>query len=127
MDSNLFEKILSGNANAVEKEQFNTLLTQSGQNRELYEKTKVLWERLDGVYTNSSFDKAKAKIKIGLKIQERKQSITRHTTRFWISAAASVLLLIGLGISALYIYHQNSRNEIVYSSGDSVKEIQLVD
>ena len=127
MDSNLIEKILSGNANSIENEQFNAWITQSEQNRELFEKTKVLWERLDGVYTNSSFDKSAAKIKISSKIQTRKQSIPRHTTRFWISAAASILLLIGLGFSALYMYNQNSRNEIVYSSRDSVKEIQLAD
>jgi transmembrane sensor len=127
MDSNLIEKILSGNANKVEKEQFETWLTQSEQNRELYEKTKVLWERIDGVYANSIFDKSAAKIKISSKIQTRKQSIPRHTTRLWISAAASILIILGLGISTLYLYNQNSRNEIVYSSGDSVKEIQLAD
>ena len=127
MDSNLIEKILSGNTNEVENEQFNLWLTESDQNRELYEKTKVIWERLDGVYSNSTFDKSAAKIKISSKIQVRKQSIPRHTTRFWISAAASVLLLIGLGISSLYLYTQTIRNEIVYSSGDSVKEIQLAD
>jgi ferric-dicitrate binding protein FerR (iron transport regulator) len=56
MDSNLIEKILSDTANEVEKKQFYAWLKQSNQNRELYEKTKVLWERLEGVYANSSFD-----------------------------------------------------------------------
>ena len=121
------EKILSGKANEVENKQFVAWLTQSDQNRKLYEKTKVLWERLDGVYSNSTFNKSAAKIKISSKIQARKQSIQWHTTRFWISAAASILLFIGLGISALYVYNQNIRNEIVYSSGDSIKEIQLAD
>jgi len=127
MDSNLIEKILSGNANEAEYEQFNVWLTQSEQNRKLFEKTKVLWERLDGVYANSSFDKSAAKIKISSKIQARKQSIPQHTARFWISAAASILLFIGLGTSALYIYNQDRKNEIVYSSGALVKEIQLAD
>ena len=127
MDPSFIEKILSGSANDAENEKFNVWLAQSEQNQEQFAKTKVIWERLDGVYANSSFDKSAAKIKISSKIQGRKQFISQHVTRFWISAAASILLLIGLGFSALYLYNQNIRSEIVYSSGDSVKEIQLAD
>jgi ferric-dicitrate binding protein FerR (iron transport regulator) len=127
MEHRLIEKILSGQATAQEVVQFNEWLSLSKENHALYEKTKVVWERMDGIYATSTFDKSAAKIKISSKILDRKQSLPRHTARFWLSAAASVLLIIGLGTSTLYYYNLNIRNEIVYASGNSVKEIQLAD
>lgn len=127
MNSNLIEKILSGEATGSEKDQFDKWLLESEENRQLYEKTKVLWDRMDGVYAHSVFDQSAAKINIRSRIQAKNQSKQLHKTRVWISAAASILLLIGLGLSALYLYNQNFKNKIIYTSGETVKEIQLTD
>jgi len=127
MNSNLIEKILSGEANSYEKDQFDKWLSDSEENRELYEKTRILWNRMDGIYAHSAFDQSAAKINIRSRIQAKNQSKQRHKTRVWISAAASILLLIGLGLSALYLYNQNFGNKIIYTSGETVKEIQLSD
>jgi len=127
MDTNLIDKILSETATNAEIEQFEDWLKQAEQNQRLYEKTKVIWERIDGVYAGSSFDQSAAKSKIRSKIQLRKRSTQSLSIRFRISVAASILLLIGLGFSVLYMYNQKSRNEIAYSSGEAVKEIQLAD
>lgn len=127
MNQNLIEKILSGEATEAEKKQFDQWLGESEANRELFEKNKILWNRLDGVYTHSGFDLSAAKKNIRRRIQDKKQATKQRKMRVWISAAASVLLLIGLGLSALYLSNQIFADKIVYASGEQVKEIVLSD
>lgn len=127
MNHNLIEKILSGEATEAEKKQFDQWLGESESNKDLFEKNKILWNRLDGVYAHSTFDLSAAKKSIRSRIQDKKQAAKQRKMRAWISAAASVLLLIGLGLSAIYLSNQNLRNKIVYASGEQVKEIVLSD
>ena len=127
MNSTFIEKILSGEATSAEKDQFDKWLLKSEENRELFEKTRILWDRMNGVYAHSAFDQSAAKINIRSRIQAKRQPKQLYKTRVWISAAASILLLIGLGLSALYLYNQNFKNKIIYASGETVKEIQLSD
>ena len=122
MDSNFIKKTLFLNVKKAHNKHFDKWLVQLKQNRELYKEIKVIREHLEGVFTDSHFDKSRAKAKIIEKIQARKHFIKRQKPRLWIPAFASFLLLIGLGFSSIYLYTQDIRYEIVHSTGNINRE-----
>ena len=60
MKTELIFKILSGDATENEKEQLNAWLQESEQHKEQYEKTAILWQKLDGVYDHREFNESEA-------------------------------------------------------------------
>lgn len=126
MNGDLIEKILSGEATVFEIENFKQWLSESDENREYYETLKVLWDKLGEVYLTTEFDKTAAKASIRLKIAEMQRNKRKKVTISWFATAASILLLIGLGI--FYNQYKSQSNQIiVYSTGGVVKEIVLPD
>ena len=110
----IIEKILSNSASEAEIEEFNSWLEESGENREFYLRVKALWKKLDATNNDIGFDKVIAKENIISKIKLRQKSQTRKM-RYWISAAASVLLLIGTGY-AIFFSNNIINKSIVYNS-----------
>jgi transmembrane sensor len=126
IDFYLIEKILSGTESALEKKSFEEWILESEQNKAYYEEFKHLWEKFDGVYNKVEFDKKAAKVRIQLKIAERRKNSQKVKTRYWVATAASILLLIGLGFF-INNYSNSANTPIVYSTGNSVREIILAD
>jgi ferric-dicitrate binding protein FerR (iron transport regulator) len=122
----LIGKILSGSATALEKEDFEKWLYKSDQNKAYYEEIKVLWEKLEGTYNKVEFDKTAAKETIRLKIIGKQKNNQKRIRRYWFAAAASVILMIGLGF-LFNNYKSFSGNPIVYSTTNFVEEIILAD
>jgi len=122
----LIEKILSGTATDLEKEYFNTWLSESEQNRAKYEELKLLFEKFDRTYCKVQFDEDAAKTRIRLKIKERQIHTRKTKTLWWYTAAASIILLIGLSFFLNNGIGIKS-DSFVYSTNNNVKEIILSD
>ncbi|MDA3891112.1 MAG: hypothetical protein PF517_05550 [Salinivirgaceae bacterium] len=71
----LLEKILSKTATSVEKDEFHTWINASDGNKQQFEKTKIVWEKLNNIYINTVFDKVAAKEKILEKIKNPEKTI----------------------------------------------------
>jgi len=126
-DTELIVKSLTGSLSKKEKKIFQAWLGESERNRIHYQKIRTLWERTNESYSSTEFDEAAAKNKIRSEIL-RMQSKTRILKkRFRIPAAASVLLLLGLGLALFRILDPGTKNFIVYTSGHHVREILLPD
>jgi transmembrane sensor len=122
----LIEKILTGTANSLEKEDFEKWLLESGRNKVSFDKMKILWEKLDETYGNVEFDKTAAKESIRLKILERQKNTWKNKTLYRFAVAASMILLLGLGLFVTK-YNSQKNNYLVYTTKDAVNEIVLTD
>jgi ferric-dicitrate binding protein FerR (iron transport regulator) len=124
---NLIEKILSNSASDAETEKFNDWLEESKANQKFFQQAKAIWEKLNSLTDKVEFDEAVAKERIISKIQKQHVKARVLKARFWISAAASFLLLIGLG----YLFYNSgtfNNDSILYStSDDEIKEVVLSD
>jgi transmembrane sensor len=127
MKTEILIKALSGNATDEEKEHIDAWLQESEQNRKEYEKTSVLWNRLEGVYDKTDFNKYKLKNAIQSKILKQEQKTKRSSRFYKYSVAVAIVLLIGVSFIFYYTIHPDQQNYQVYSSGNSVKEIFLTD
>jgi len=126
-NTELIVKSLTGSLSKKEEDIFQAWLRESERNRIHYQKIRILWERTNESYNSTEFDEAAAKNKIRSEIL-RMQSKTRILkTRFRISAAASVLLLLGFGLVLFRILDPDTKNFIVYTSDHNVREILLPD
>ena len=124
MDINLILKILTNAASDEEKVFFEKWMRESSGNREYYQKINELWELSNKQYDSLLFHEAAAKEKIRLRILEKQIRIRKVNTRFWISAAASLLILLGLVFSYYSLRYQNY---LVYTSKNQIREITLPD
>jgi transmembrane sensor len=124
----LIEKILSGTASTKENEEFNAWISASAEHKNTYERIKVIWEKLDGVYAGEFFDKAAAKAKISAIVQAK--TISKRTLfqkvkeQQWLSAAALLPLILSLW---LFIGHKKSGDFIIYKTESETREIVLSD
>jgi transmembrane sensor len=122
--ADLIVKILTGEANDHEKENFHNWLAEDKSNHLYYQKIRILWERSKGAYNSVEFDEAAAKAKILSKIQHIQSKNRALKIRFWYSAAASILLLLGL---AIYTTKLHDGRDIAFTSGNNIREIILPD
>jgi transmembrane sensor len=127
MITDLIIKSLTGSLNDKEDEHLEAWLKETESNRTNYQKIRILWEQIGNSYEKTDFNQQAAKEKIRLKIQQAhtKNRIFRHRLRNL--AAASILLLIGLGIYAFFALNSDKNNYLVYQSGNRVREIALPD
>jgi transmembrane sensor len=124
---NLLIKILTDSASAKENNLFNAWLDETKSNRLYYQEIRILWERTKETYNNVEFDEAAAKEKIRSRIQQLQPRARVLKKRFVISVAASIILLLGLALTAIYLLKPGENNYLVYASNDSVREILLPD
>jgi transmembrane sensor len=124
----LIEKILSGTASIKDNEEFSAWLSDSDEHKNIYERIKAIWEKLDGVYEGEFFDKAAAKAKIEAIIQAKTSSKRTlfHKVRAqpWLSAAALLPFILG---TWLLIGHNKSSDFMMYKTESNTREIVLSD
>lgn len=123
----LIVKIITGKHTDREKIIFDEWLHQSEKNQEFFKKVKILWEKTNAQYDSLGIDEAAARENIRKKILHRHVVVRKVNTRFWIPAAASVLLLLALGLFAGYLIRNSQSNYIAYTSGLKIREIVLPD
>jgi ferric-dicitrate binding protein FerR (iron transport regulator) len=97
---NLMIKSLSETASEEEEKELCEIMKESVENEKLFKKWKALWDKFDKLYEGRAFDKELAQQRILDKIQSRRTQKLR--IRYWTSAAASVLILIGLSYLTLF-------------------------
>lgn len=114
-------KIVSNSASETDIEAFNNWLESSEDNQKLYAQLKALWEKLPDTNKRIEFDESAAKEKIISEIRQKHKKSVLPKARFWIPAAASILLLLGIwyitqkpgGIDAGPVSYQTSQNEVL--------------
>ena len=124
---NLLLKILTETADTTEQEDFENWLNEAEENKARYQKIKILWDRLKDIYDTATFDEAAAKEKIRAAVKQISSKTRWLKNRFLIPAAASILLLMGLGLIAFYTLKPGHDDYLAYTSGNSTKEIVLPD
>jgi transmembrane sensor len=127
MKTELIFKMLSGDASDLEKEQINRWIQESEQNKIQYEKTVILWQKIDGVYDHRAFDESVARKAIYSKIALHNRKPKKNVHWYKYAAAATILLMIGVGFFAYLVTYRGNQYEQLYSSGNAVKEIILAD
>ena len=124
---NLIVKSLTGNLGIKEEELFQDWLLESESNRLYYEKLRIIWERTDESYRSVKFNEFVAREKIRRNVQQLHSRKINLKARIWITSAASILFLLGLGFLFNPILDSHRNNQVVYSSGNQVREIFLPD
>jgi transmembrane sensor len=127
MFTDLVIKSLTGELNKYEQDEFEAWLNESETNRLAYQKIKLMWERMSLSYEKKLFNEEQAKEKIRLKIIQSQRIPRLHTRWIKISVAASILILIGVGLAAFYLTNIFNKEYLVYTSGDTIKKIILTD
>lgn len=127
MKTDLMTKVLSGEASEEEKKQLEQWIQESKENRSAYNKALLLWKNLENVYTHTTFDSDSAMGAIRERILNRKVKRPNKTIWVKISIAASIILVIGLGLLAGYFIRNENRYDQVYLSGKTKKEVILAD
>ncbi len=92
----IIAKIVSNSATEAETEAFSSWHESSEENQKLYKRIKTLWDNLPDTNKQIEFNESAAREKIISKIQRQHGSEIISKARFWIPAAASVLLLLGI-------------------------------
>ena len=127
----IIAKIVSNSATEAETEAFSSWHESSEENQKLYKRIKTLWDNLPVTNKQIEFNESAAREKIISKIQRQHGSEIISKARFWIPAAASVLLLLGIwyitqkpGVNGPepVSYHtlQNEVNDIVLPDGSEL-------
>jgi ferric-dicitrate binding protein FerR (iron transport regulator) len=119
----LIWRILAGEASELEKEDLEQWISASDENRSYYEQVRAIWITSGAGYNNTRFDKESAIENIRSSVALRKRK-AHHRLRLYYSAAASVVVLIGLSI---FFSTQTATRLLVYSTTNQVKEIVLPD
>lgn len=123
----LIEKIISNSASEAEIKRFNSWLEESEDNRKFYQQAKAIWDRLSSTNDSLEFNEAAAKESIISQMRQRQTKARVLKARFWISAAASILILFGIG----YLLVDSGGlfdNSLVYSTtNNEVIEVVLPD
>lgn len=126
MDISIIEKILSGSATKAEEQVFENWVKHSPENKKHFEQMQLIWEKSNRIPQTISFDENAAKAKIQSKMQQRRQA-SQRLRRIWISSAASVLLLLGIGTTVLKQTGVIWPQMVEYTSQDDQNEIELPD
>lgn len=128
MDTTLFEKILSATASEKEKQAFEKWLQESESNQLHFEQLKLLWDKTKRIPETVQFNAEAAKKNLRLRVQQRRSLVSkRKVYRTWLSIAASIMLLLGLGLLNNNQQWISLEKTIVYQAQDAVKEVVLYD
>ena len=124
----LILKILTETATIAEREYFARWLSESSGHSTYYNQIIAIWEQLSHTYDSLVFDEAAAREKIMAGIKRHNSKARDLRTRYWIAAAASILLLCTLGFLLIIRWDDFGKNVIAYSTiNDEKKEIVLPD
>lgn len=126
-DTDLLIKILSDTATDTEKEEFEAWLNESELNRKYYQKARILWKLTEEGSNKSEIDKETARKKILNKIRNKQVAARKLRIRYLVSAAVSIVILIGLTVSVSHFITRDQRNYIAYTSGDHIRRVVLSD
>jgi transmembrane sensor len=124
MDIQQIGKILSGESTEAERKLFERWLFESDDNREYFEKLRIIWQRCGTLKNEIYFDAETAQKAILIKIADKRKS--RKIVKYWLGAVASLLLLIGL----TFVWYNNKNDNFshqIFSAGNEVKMIILPD
>ena len=123
----LIEKIVCNSATKEEIQLFNSWLDESENNRKFYQQVKAIWDRLDSKNDSLKFNEAAAKKIIISRIQQRQIKARVLKARYWISAAASLLILFSIGYLVFSSGNLPGSSLVYRTRSNEVIEIELPD
>ncbi|MDA3890879.1 MAG: FecR family protein [Salinivirgaceae bacterium] len=125
IDYLLIEKVLSKSATPNELDNFNKWLHVSEENRNEFNETKLIWDKYNGIHANKVFDNNEGLQAVRIKLaQNRKQKEKKKLFTYWISSAASIILLFGLFQILAFV---STNNLETYTSYNNAEKIVLAD
>lgn len=121
----LIEKVLSKTASPSEIKDLEKWIGESDENRKKFREIEKIWKKYDGIHTKRKFDPKDGlkEVAARLKIKNTRKKKTRIIS-FSISAAASILILLGL---LLNFNNEWDNNLLSYQSTESAQEVLLDD
>ena len=130
MDLDLAVLYLTGKADISERSNFEKWLKASAENFQEFDEFKESWIAAGKAYEHytPNVQKAWNEIKEETILRTSAIPLKKSTTLAWLKIAASVAIIIGLGISLKLIYNWSQTEEMVtYSSANSIISISLSD
>jgi transmembrane sensor len=118
----LIVKDLSGELNAEDQERLQNWLVASTNNKRLYDEYRKVWDEMDVVQDRTSRELETEWQRLQKAMDEPVNKPTKKTNPF-LRIAASVVILITVGMAIFYILNQNTLEEVVAES--AVQEIEL--
>ena len=116
-------KHLLGEASPGEQQAVNEWMNENPANREYYSQFKKIWDGSKELAAGSSVDvdKAWGRFQKRVAVQNASPKIVRTNRFSWMRVAASIILIIGVGVAAYWLVTRNAEPiEIVAQTGQHV-------
>ena len=115
-------KHLLGEASPEEEQAVIEWMNENATHREYYEQLRKIWDNSKKLAADSTLDVNRAWEKFQNRVngQNEAPQILKRSRFSWMKVAASVILIIGLGIAAYFMFNNNETKEIVAQTGQNV-------
>ena len=123
IDDDLLVKHLLGEASPDEEKAVNGWMNESPANREYYSQFKKIWDQSKTLAAESNLDVNKAWERFQHRVATQNESpkIFKRNRFSWMRIAASVILVVGLGVITYFLVNQTTEaKEMIAQSGQNI-------
>jgi len=114
-------KHLLGEASPEEEKVVIEWINENATHREYYEQFKKIWDNSKKLAADSTLDVDKAWERFQNRVNGNESLKILKRDRFsWIKVAASIVLIVGLGITAYFMFYNNEPKEMVAQTAQNV-------
>ena len=123
IDDDLLVKHLLGEASPEEDKAVNEWMNENATHREYYNQFKKIWDQSKVIAVESAVDVNKAweRFQNRLAAQRGSPKISKHKRFSWMRIAASVVLVVGLGVITYFLVNKSAEpKEMIAQSGQNI-------
>lgn len=123
IDDDLLVKHLLGEASPEEGKAVSEWMNENATNREYYSQLKKIWDQSKKIADESTVDVNKAweRFQNRLAAQHESPKISKRTVFSWMRIAASLILVVGLGVITYFLVNQTAEpKEMIAQSGQNI-------
>jgi len=115
-------KHLLGEASPGEEDAVNEWMNENAANKEYYDQLKKVWDNSKKLAADSTLDVDKAWERFQKRVADQNETPKALSrSRFsWMRIAASIILIVGLGIAAYFMINNKEAKEMVAQTGQNV-------